>query len=246
MEPRLVAISLRDVWSRLTSWMPGGRAHDVSGGTLFSTDSPSSELSGPLIPLPGASLSTIEQARVLVRRQGRELAMDLVEGATELDGVVENEGFDRIDSRIVMTAAADMGAHCDNSRIATEDDLNAAVELQASAFGVNPSAARSLYGPGWLDTPSTHIVIELGSQVVAMATSHPTEHGIGIFGVCTNPGYRSRGHAGSAIRSAIAAVADPTDTRPVWLHCGENLVPAYESMGFESAGRTTIWVEGHV
>ncbi len=225
--------------------MPGGQVHHVSGGTLFSTDSPAKELSGPLVPLAGASLTTIEQARALVRSQRREFGIDLVDEATDLDGLLGNEGFDRVDSRIVMTARADIGEPSHITRAATGGDLDSAVELQVSAFDMAVPAARSLYGPGWLDTPSAHIAVEAGGRLVAMATTHPTEHGIGVFGVCTHPDRRGKGFATAAVRSAVAAVADPDDPRPVWLRCGQDLVSVYESMGFEPAGRTSIWVEGY-
>lgn len=226
--------------------MPGGRFDRLAGGTLFSTDSPAPDLQGPLVPVAGADLTTVEDARRLVRAQGRPLAVELVIGATGLDDHLESEGFKRIATRALMATDATIGLTHTNARRATEADLDAAVQLQATAFEMSLDSAASLYGPGWIDTASSHILVVDQDRPVAMATAHPTEHSIGIFGVCTHPRYRRSGHATVAVRAAVASVATHDDPRPVWLHCDPDLIGVYETMGFTTTGTSDVFVETHV
>ena len=246
MEPDVVAQSLCEVWERLVSWMPGGRFDRLAAGSLFSTDSPAPDLQGPLVPVAGADLTTVESARRLVRTQHRPLAIELVIGATSLDDHLESEGFERIASRALMCTDAAIGSSHPNARRATDADLDTAVQLQAAAFEMSLDSAASLYGPGWIDTASSHILVEVQDRPVAMATAHPTEHSIGIFGVCTHPRHRLSGHATVAVRAAVASVARHDDPRPVWVHCGPGLIGVYETMGFATTGTCDVFVETHV
>lgn len=213
---------------------------------MFSTDSPADELKGPLVPTAGASLETIALARELVRGQHRPLAIDLIAGATTLDPLLGREGFECIDQRTVMTAPASIGENSPDARPATREDLDTIVALQALAFDMSMPAAQSLFGPGWKNTRSKHILVEADSEVVAMATAHPTDEAIGIFGVCTHPDHRGRGLATTAVRAAVAHVSPPGDSRPVWLHCNQQLEPVYESMHFAGVGASNIYLESHV
>jgi GNAT superfamily N-acetyltransferase len=246
VQPDAIARSLIDVWTRMASWMPGGRVDDVPHGVLITTDAPDDSLRGPLVPLPGADAVTIEAARQIVRRDGRPLAVDLIEGVADLESLLRADGFEVVVSRQVFVRRGAVTFPSVKFRRATEDDLSDLVRFEVVAFGSTVPAAEALCAPGCTTGSSITTLIEVDGEPVSKAVAHPFDNAIGIFGVATMPTRRGAGYARAAIASAIYACSSTGDKRPVWLYASDDLEPFYRSMGFEPVGRSNVWVEGYV
>ena len=122
-------------------------------------------------------------------------------------------------------------------------DLAAYQAIQSEIFDLVPDVAAALLPRRAVETPGIRFFLARHDDVAcATAAVSLSEHGAGLVGVATLPGYRRRG-IGRAVTAAALRWGAARGAGLAWLYPSGMARPLYEGLGFCALDDTQVWVK---
>jgi GNAT superfamily N-acetyltransferase len=133
--------------------------------------------------------------------------------------------------------------HCE--RVESEQDLQEANRVAASAFGLPEEAVQRAWGPIILDGPGVDIFLarQNGGAISSVQTTRMGST-VGIWAMGTAAGHQRKG-AGQALLNHVIAYHAGHGAQLFFLCATAEGQPLYERVGFRTLAQTNVWLVGH-
>ncbi len=130
-------------------------------------------------------------------------------------------------------------------RVESVQDLRAANDVAAEAFGLPADAVQRVWGPAILDGPGVDVFLAR-REVTPVGALQTTRFGakVGIWGMATTPAYQRQG-AGRVLLGVAMAYHRARGAALFYLGATEAGRPLYERVGFRTVTEGVVWAAGH-